>query len=213
VIVEGAVEVLGDASLATAAVGVLATCTIAASKRVRRHRVNQCAKKYAACANNGGLNISVDVLIAFPIPERGSKRPTRRVTRRLQLANSLPHRLLACDSRRLDRGKRPATAEEARARDRRARGPSTNGAGERAVVSSMPMNAVKARVQNGRIVVDEPTDLPDGEIYLVPVNDADQLDEHERAALDASIADGLADAREGRHEDARAVLADLRSRT
>jgi hypothetical protein len=81
------------------------------------------------------------------------------------------------------------------------------------VVSSITMNAVKARVENGRIFVDHPTDLPDGEIYLVPVEDGDELDDEERAALDASIADGLADAREGRHEDARAVLAELRSRT
>jgi hypothetical protein len=72
------------------------------------------------------------------------------------------------------------------------------------------MNAVKARIHNGRIFVDEPTDLPDGEIYLVPV---DALDEEERAALDASIEEGLADAKAGRHEDARAVLAELRSRT
>ena len=74
------------------------------------------------------------------------------------------------------------------------------------------MTAIKARVRNGRIFVDEPTDLPDGEVYLVPVNDADDLDDDERAALDLSITEGLADARQGRHEDAKAVMVELRSR-
>jgi hypothetical protein len=37
------------------------------------------------------------------------------------------------------------------------------------------MNAVKARVVNGRFVIDEPADLPDGtELYLVPVNEEDE---------------------------------------
>jgi hypothetical protein len=88
-----------------------------------------------------------------------------------------------------------------------------NGARPDAVVSLSSMNAIKARVANGRIVVDEPTDLPDGDVYLVPVGRADELDDDERAALDASIAEGLADAREGRYEDARVVMAELRSRS
>ncbi len=74
------------------------------------------------------------------------------------------------------------------------------------------MVALKARVANGRIILDEPTDLPDGELWLVAMND-DDLDDEERAALDESIEDGLSDAAAGRHEDAFEVMARLRSRT
>ena len=50
------------------------------------------------------------------------------------------------------------------------------------------MQAFKAHVRNGRIVVDEPTDLPDGtELYLLPIEDGDELDDQERAALHAAI--------------------------
>jgi hypothetical protein len=50
------------------------------------------------------------------------------------------------------------------------------------------MNALKVRVENGRIKLDEPTDLPEGtELYLVPADSGDELDDEERAALHASI--------------------------
>jgi hypothetical protein len=49
------------------------------------------------------------------------------------------------------------------------------------------MRTIRAQVRNGRIVVDEPTDLPEGtEIHLLPV-DEDELDDEERAALHSSI--------------------------
>jgi hypothetical protein len=41
------------------------------------------------------------------------------------------------------------------------------------------MNALKAHVENGRIIVDDPTDLPDGtELYVVAVDEEleDRLD-------------------------------------
>lgn len=44
------------------------------------------------------------------------------------------------------------------------------------------MHALKAKVVNGRIVIDEPTELPEGtELYLVPVSeeDEDRLDVEE----------------------------------
>ncbi len=59
------------------------------------------------------------------------------------------------------------------------------------------MQALKARVENGRIKLDEPTDLPEGtELFLVPANGSDDLDDQERAALHASIeeAEGELDA-------------------
>jgi hypothetical protein len=50
------------------------------------------------------------------------------------------------------------------------------------------MPVFKAHVRNGRIVVDQPTDLPDGtELYLLPIQDGDELNYKERAALHASI--------------------------
>lgn len=53
------------------------------------------------------------------------------------------------------------------------------------------MRAIRAHVENGRIVVDEPTDLPDGtEMYLLPIQDADELNDEERAALHAAIEEG-----------------------
>ena len=74
------------------------------------------------------------------------------------------------------------------------------------------MLPLKARVRAGRIIVDEPTDLPEGtEPYLVAADD-DDLDADERAALHEAIDEGLRDAREGRHEDASVVMQRLRSR-
>jgi hypothetical protein len=45
---------------------------------------------------------------------------------------------------------------------------------------------VRARVKNGRLVVDEPTDLPEGtEVELSSVDD--ELDEEDRARLHAAL--------------------------
>jgi hypothetical protein len=78
----------------------------------------------------------------------------------------------------------------------------------------MPMQQpLRARVRNGRIVLDEPTTLPEGtEVDLVLADGGDDLDDQERAELEQAIEEGLADAREGRHEDASVVMARLRSR-
>ena len=76
---------------------------------------------------------------------------------------------------------------------------------------------LKAHVQNGRLVLDEPTDLPDGEIVeLVPVdevlaNGGDYLDAEERAALHAELEASLAEAKAGKLIDADEVLAELRA--
>jgi hypothetical protein len=49
------------------------------------------------------------------------------------------------------------------------------------------MSTIRARVRNGRLIVDEPTSLPEGtELELVVDDAGDTLDEAERAALDAS---------------------------
>src|SRR5688500_9841102 len=77
----------------------------------------------------------------------------------------------------------------------------------------MAMRELKARVKNGRIVVDEPTDLPEGtELDLVVADPGDDLDEEERAELHAALDEGLADLRAGAGVDAADVLARLRER-
>lgn len=81
------------------------------------------------------------------------------------------------------------------------------------------MQALKAHVKGGRLVLDEPTDLPEGEVVeLVPVDDVlanggDYLDEEERERLHESLDRGLRDVREGRTVDARQVIARLRAGT
>ena len=72
------------------------------------------------------------------------------------------------------------------------------------------MNALKAHVENGRIIVDEPTDLPDGTLlHVLPVSDG--MDPAERAALERSIEEGYEDFEKGDVEDAFEHLARIRS--
>jgi hypothetical protein len=79
------------------------------------------------------------------------------------------------------------------------------------------MQPLKAHVHNGRLLLDEPTDLPEGEVIeLVPLDDAianggDDLDDEERAALHAELAASIEEARAGQVVDAEEVLADLRA--
>ena len=78
----------------------------------------------------------------------------------------------------------------------------------------MTMNALKAHVENGRVVLDEPMDLPDGTVLsIVPVNDADDLDAEERAELHREIAASIADRKVGAPTySVEEVLAELGSR-
>lgn len=81
------------------------------------------------------------------------------------------------------------------------------------VLSFEAMSPLRAHVLNGRIVVDEPTDLPEGtELYLQPMNDIDHMDAEERAALEESIEEGYADFERGDHEDALAFSKELLKR-
>jgi hypothetical protein len=71
----------------------------------------------------------------------------------------------------------------------------------------------KARVKAGRLVVDEPTDLPEGtEVELLPLDPGDWLDLEERVALHQALKDSDEDVKSGRLVDADVVLRDLRSR-
>ena len=72
---------------------------------------------------------------------------------------------------------------------------------------------VKAHVREGRLVVDEPTDLPEGtEIDLLPLDPGDWLDEADRAALHEALRQSDADVAAGRLVDAEEILKELRSR-
>ena len=72
---------------------------------------------------------------------------------------------------------------------------------------------IKARVTAGRLVVDEPTDLPEGtEVELLALDPGDWLDETDRAALDAALDESDADVTAGRLVDADEILRELESR-
>jgi hypothetical protein len=80
------------------------------------------------------------------------------------------------------------------------------------------MQPLRAKVHNGRLVLDEPTDLPEGEVVeLVPVdevlaNGGDYLDEEDRKRLHESIERGLEDVKAGRTVKASKVIEKLRAR-
>jgi hypothetical protein len=72
---------------------------------------------------------------------------------------------------------------------------------------------LKARVKAGRLVVDEPTDLPEGtEVELLPLDPGDWLDDEDRAALHQALKDSDEDIKAGRVVDADVILRELRSR-
>jgi hypothetical protein len=74
------------------------------------------------------------------------------------------------------------------------------------------MKALKAHVRGGRVVLDEPTELPDGtEIELTVIED-DDFEPEERARLDAALDTGIAAARAGDLVDADEVIRELLAR-
>ena len=75
------------------------------------------------------------------------------------------------------------------------------------------MQPLRAHVRKGRLVLDEPTDLPEGEIVeLVPLGDAAGLGDAEHAALQRELELSMADAEAGNLIEADQVLAELRAR-
>lgn len=69
----------------------------------------------------------------------------------------------------------------------------------------------RARVRNGRIILDEPTTLPEGvEIELAPVHDVDELDADDRQRLHDALDGADKEERAGLGRTAADVLADLR---
>jgi hypothetical protein len=74
------------------------------------------------------------------------------------------------------------------------------------------MRALKAHVRGGRLVLDEPTTLPEGtEVELTVVED-DEFSPEERARLLQAIEDGEQDIERGDHVDGFEFIARLRAR-
>jgi hypothetical protein len=79
------------------------------------------------------------------------------------------------------------------------------------------MQPLKAHVLNGRLVLDEPTDLPEGEVIeLVPLdevfaNGGDDLDDEERERLHESLRESIQQMKSGDTIDAAVALAELRA--
>lgn len=72
---------------------------------------------------------------------------------------------------------------------------------------------IKARVRAGRLVLDEPTDLPEGtEVDLLPLDPGDWLDEDDRAALHEALRESGADVAAGRLVNVDEILRELKSR-
>lgn len=72
---------------------------------------------------------------------------------------------------------------------------------------------IKARVRRGRLLVDEPTKLPEGtEIELLPLDPGDWLDDKDRAALHDALRQSDADVAADRLIDAETILREIRKR-
>lgn len=77
----------------------------------------------------------------------------------------------------------------------------------------MASEPLKARVSNGRLILDEPTNLPEGtEVRLVVVGEDDDLDEAERAALHRALDGSLDSLKGGRTRPASNLIDELRAR-
>lgn len=80
------------------------------------------------------------------------------------------------------------------------------------------MQPLRAHVKNGRLLLDEPTDRPEGEVVeLLPAdevlaNGGDYLDDQERERLHRSIERGLEDVKAGRTVEGHKVIEGLRAR-
>lgn len=75
------------------------------------------------------------------------------------------------------------------------------------------MNRLRALVKNGRLVLDEPTTLPDGTVLdLVLDDEGDDLTDADREALHEALTRSLRSLEEGDIRPASAIIDDLRSR-
>jgi hypothetical protein len=73
------------------------------------------------------------------------------------------------------------------------------------------MRVLKAHVRGGRLVLDEPTDLPEGSEVQVALVDDDGMDEAERAELEAALEESEAEIEAGRGVSEDELWARLRA--
>lgn len=72
--------------------------------------------------------------------------------------------------------------------------------------------ALRARVHKGRLILDEPTNLPEGTVVDLAMDDeGDDLTSAERKRLDAQLRNASADAARGRVRAASVILKELRA--
>lgn len=71
------------------------------------------------------------------------------------------------------------------------------------------MKALRAHVHNGKIVLDEPVELPEGVAVEVLLPDNDDLTAEERRELDAALEESAAQFARGEFEDAHAFACRL----
>jgi hypothetical protein len=71
--------------------------------------------------------------------------------------------------------------------------------------------ALRARVHKGRLILNEPTNLPEGTVVDLAMDDeGDDLTPAERKRLDAQLRNAWTDAKRGRVRTAAAILKELR---
>lgn len=73
------------------------------------------------------------------------------------------------------------------------------------------MRALKAHVKAGRLVLDEPTDLPEGEEVEVYVPDGEEFSPEERARLLTDLGESQDEYERGDHQDAFEFIGQLRA--
>lgn len=73
------------------------------------------------------------------------------------------------------------------------------------------MQTLKARIENGQVVVPTDTVLPEGAEVELRVVTTDGMSDEEREQLHASIVRGIEDARAGRSTDADEFIAELQA--
>lgn len=75
------------------------------------------------------------------------------------------------------------------------------------------MGPIRARVKNGRLIVDMPTKLPEGTVWdLVFDDEGDDLTSEERKVLHDEIRRSVRAVKKGKTRPAAQVLAELRAR-
>ncbi len=75
------------------------------------------------------------------------------------------------------------------------------------------MDGFRARVKDGRLILDQPTSLPDGTtLDLVVDDEGDDLTPPERKALHEAIAKAWESAKEGKLRPADDLIRELRTR-